>query len=476
MPLDPWERWLVIHAGELMANGWPRFRQVLVMVARQNGKTTLLMILSLYWMFVEAQPMILGTSNKLEYAKEPWAKAVELAENTPALRRLMPGGRANGITRGNSGVQFQTRQYRDPETRETVPVSRYKVGAANDNAGRSLTINRLVMDELRQLINFDAWSAASNACNAVMDAQIFCISNQGDDNAVVLDSLRTPAVAFIETGAGNPRLGIFEWSAPAGTAPDDVIGLAMANPNFNRRLDGEALVQDGIAARDAEDPRKLAKFLTEVMCMRVRTLNPGVNPTHWAACHPVGHVAPDLAPFRRRVALCLDVALDGSHATLVAAALLDDGLVHVEVVESWDGKGCLAAVRVDLPRLVAKIKPAVIGWFPNGPAAGLAADLAAKRKPGAPAWPPPGVKLEPIVADVVPACMGLATLVEAHGLRHPDDDLLNIHMSTAQKLYRGKEQWLFTRVGKTPISGAYATAGAVHLARTMKQRFGFGAA
>src|SRR5215207_10688358 len=27
-PLDPWQRWLVIHALEVLPSGWPRFRQV----------------------------------------------------------------------------------------------------------------------------------------------------------------------------------------------------------------------------------------------------------------------------------------------------------------------------------------------------------------------------------------------------------------------------------------------------------------
>jgi hypothetical protein len=69
-PLDPWERWLAIHAGELLPNGLPRFRHVLVIVARQNGKTWLLTVLALYWLFVEQVGLILSTSSALEYARE----------------------------------------------------------------------------------------------------------------------------------------------------------------------------------------------------------------------------------------------------------------------------------------------------------------------------------------------------------------------------------------------------------------------
>lgn len=40
-PLDPWQRYLIIHAGELdqgkeVKGGIPRFRQVLVLVSRQR--------------------------------------------------------------------------------------------------------------------------------------------------------------------------------------------------------------------------------------------------------------------------------------------------------------------------------------------------------------------------------------------------------------------------------------------------------
>jgi hypothetical protein len=37
-PLLPWQQWLVKHALELTPDGTYRFRTVLVLVARQNGK------------------------------------------------------------------------------------------------------------------------------------------------------------------------------------------------------------------------------------------------------------------------------------------------------------------------------------------------------------------------------------------------------------------------------------------------------
>ena len=49
---------------------------------------------------------------------------------------------------------------------------------------------------------------------------------------------------------------------------------------------------------------------------------------------------------------------------------------------------------------------------------------------------------------------------------HPKDPLLDQHIASAQKLHRG-DRWVFTRKGTGPIDGAYAAAGAVHLARLL---------
>jgi phage terminase large subunit-like protein len=45
-PLDPWQQWVAIHIGELQPDGRPRFRQALIIVARQNGKTHLCKVLA----------------------------------------------------------------------------------------------------------------------------------------------------------------------------------------------------------------------------------------------------------------------------------------------------------------------------------------------------------------------------------------------------------------------------------------------
>lgn len=442
-PLDPWQEWVVIHAGELLPDGRPRFRTVLILVARQQGKTHLLKVLSLYWLFVECQRLILSTSTNLDYAREVWQAACEMAEANDQLGDLVADiRRANG-----------------EQALVTVDGCRYKIAASNRKGGRSLTINRLVLDELREHSKWDAWNASTNATNAVPDAQIYCLSNQGDDTSIVLDSLRDAAVGYIESGQGDWRLGLFEYSAPQGSDPTDLQALAMANPQLGRRTDPDALLGAAIRAKNAGG-EELAGFKTEVMCMRVHLIDPAIDPDQWDA---VGTDAPiDLAAHRNRVALCVDVSLDGSHASLVAAAVVD-GKVHCEVVEAWDGQGCTKRLRAELPGIVKKVRPRALGWFPQGPAAAVAADLEGKAVRD---WPPRGVELQALTGELAQVCMGLAEQVTSGEIVHPNDPMLSAHVRASQKLRRG-DAWTFTRRGSSPIDATYALAGAVHLARSL---------
>lgn len=459
-PLDDWQRWAAIHGGELMPDGRPRFRFVLLLVARQNGKTELLVILTTYWLFgiehVADDFLVLGTSTKLEYAKESWEKALKVIQRTD-LARYMP---RNGVTRSHGEEQLVTSE-----------GARYKVAASNEEGGRSLTINRLVLDELRQHDSYAAHDAAVPATDAVPDAQVWGISNQGGDKAVVLNDLRESALAYIRTGVGDTRLGLFEWSADyaPGRLPDptDVHALAQANPNLNHpsgRNPLDALMGRAIRAKETGG-KVLAGFLTESMCVRVPTVDPAVDPVAWGRCCDPGPIPDEL---RRRVAFCLDVAMDGLHATLAAAAVLEDGRVRVETVRQWSGPDCTGQLRHDLPGVLTTARPRVLGWLPGGPAAAVAADLKAPRGARRPARMPVGLRVEEIRQEVTAVCMGFSALVASTGVAHSDDGLINAHVTGAERFWIG-DTWRFVRKGAGHCDTAYAVAGAAHLALTMPQ-------
>ena len=455
-PLDPWQQWQAIHAGELLPDGRPRFRIVLVLVARQNGKTTLPVILSLYWQFIEAVPLILGTSTKLDYAKESWQKAVKLAEKAPDLAELLPRPRWH---RDANGEQESWVSILDEDGKPTGDNSRYKIAASNAEGGRSLTIHRLILDELRQHHDYSAYDASEPTTTAVWDAQIWALSNAGDDNSVVLNDLRESALEFIETGEGDYRLGLFEWSAPEGADPRDLEALAMANPNLGRRIDPEALLAKAERAIK-KGGLALTGFQTENMCIRVKKMDPALDPAGWRDCA----IAGNLNGARSRIAACIDVAPDELHATLYAAAVMPNDRTRVDFVQAWEGAECTKQLRRDLPGILRRIQPQTLGWFPNGPAAAITADLA-KRKTRT-GWPPAGVTVTDIKAELPSVCMGFAEQVKARAIEHGDDPLLNAQAGPAERLKRG-DMWVFSRKGEGHVDAVYAAAGAAHLARTL---------
>ncbi|MBQ1042371.1 terminase [Micromonospora sp. C72] len=448
MPLDPWQEFAVVHAGELLEDGTPRFRKILILVSRQNGKTHLLVVLTAYWMFIEQHPMILGTSTKLAMAKESWTKMMKLVERTRALDHLR-------------NLKKWSRTAAGEEECFTLDGSRYKIAASNESGGRGLTLNRLVMDELRQHKDYAAWDAAVPAGSAVDDFQAWGISNAGSDASVVLNEQRELALKAIESGDTETDMCIMEWSAPEGASPLDLDALAQANPNLGRRIKHKALLGDAKRAVD-KGGDVLAGFLTENMCIRVPNMDGAIDPFAWGQQHVPGDLFSD--DLRSRIALCLDISPDRQHASLVAAAVLPDGRVRVDLVNAWEGSKATARLRRELPGLIQRIKPQAFGWMPKGPAAALAADL--KERKGVRGWPPAGIAVEEINAEVAAVCMGLAEQVETGQVVHANQPALNAHITGAEKLWNG-DVWRFSRKGEGHCDAAYAAAGAVHLARTL---------
>lgn len=452
-PLDPWQEFAVIHAGELLEDGTPRFSVVLIIVARQNGKTEIAVVLSLFWIFLWRCALVLGTSTKLDYARESWRKAVKLARKVPDLAAEIP---ARGGVRETNGEQEL--KVLDIEGNDY----RYKIAASNAEGGRSLSIDRLIMDELRQHKDYTAWDAAEPATSARIGSQIFALSNAGDDTSVVLNDKRAEAIAAIEAG-DETDLCILEWSAPEDADPLDLQALAQANPNLGYRKDAKRLLSNARrAVRTGGEA--LTGFKTESMCIRVKKLNPAIDPGAWSRCLVPG----SLDELRPRIAVCLDVAPDSQHVSLVAAAVMPDGRVRVEGIASWEGLGCTDKAARALPALLARVKPKTFGWFPAGPAAAMAATLADRRKQGRFGWPPPGVAVAEIRGETSAACMGFADLVTAEQVCHNGEPLLDDHVTGVEKLKRG-DAWLFARFGEGHADAAYAAAGATQLARTMPQ-------
>jgi hypothetical protein len=474
--LLPWQRWWLIHALELRPDGTFRFRTIVTLVARQQGKTWLLKVLALWAMYLGVARLVLGSAQSLDIARESWGGACEMVADQPELAAEV----AN--VRQANGEQCLT----------LTNGARYRITASTGKAGRGLSVDLLILDELREHRDWAAWAALSKTTMARPNALTVCISNAGDDRSVVLNQLRDAALAAItaaaerveagaddyyDRAAGDEGLALFEWSAPDGCELSDPRGWAAAMPGLGHGTITEAAVRSAMAT---DSP---AVFRTELLCQRVPTLDSAIDPAAWQACADRGG---SLAPVRTRVALCLDVSPDYAHVTLMGGARLDDGRVRLQMAGAWSGPDAVDQARRALPELIEAIGPAELGWFPNGPAASLAPDLRALRLRFRRAIPKyaqdEGSGVRRLVLDNEEefarlttslereACQALAVDVSGGRVVHGGDELVNAHIYGATKLRSG-DGWRFGRPldGGQHVDGAYAAAGANYLARLIPE-------
>lgn len=342
--LRPWQEWLLIHALELKEDGTYRFRRVIVLVARQNGKTLLASVLAAWWLFVDSErhpdrvlPVdfkIVGTAQNLDIAREPWSsvklwcdpepdtEAAELAA-VPLLQKL------TAKVSDTNGKEFILAE----------SLAHYEIRAAKNARGKPAA--RVLMDELREQQTWAAWNAVSQTTKAFWSGQLWGISNAGSAASVVLKAQREAALKLIAewdeyvssglmaaedyaNGLRDTSIGLFEWSAPDGCAKDDIDGILQANPSIGY---GAITVADCISDSNSMPD---ADYRTEVLCQWVTAqVDSYVDIKEWRAreVSPVNVIVPRDA----RTVWGVDVSFDRRHVWIAAAVELDDGQRLVQV-------------------------------------------------------------------------------------------------------------------------------------------------
>lgn len=326
--LMPWQEWLGIHAleviGDLDGDWHFRFRVIVVLVARQEGKSVFLKLLNLFFTYVLGTPLTVGTAQNLDIAEEVWADAVDLAEETPEL-----ADEIERVVRRNGAKALELKS-----------GERYKIVAASRKGGRGLSADLVTMDELREQQNWDAWGAVTKTTMARPNAQVWGFSNAGDASSVVLRHLRVQGhaacgdpdgiaaaiadkLADEDTGVDESGLAIFEWSAPPNCAVDDREAWAYANPSLGRGFKTER----ALASACATDPE--AVFRTECLCQWVESVAPCPFPDgSWeAGADPDSEI-----PRTEALHFGVDMSADRSKTAIAVCGMRADGLWHVELV------------------------------------------------------------------------------------------------------------------------------------------------
>ena len=312
--LYPWQEWALIHALEIvgdLSDSWHfRFRIVLFLISRQNGKTVLSEVIASFFLNVLMVPNIFGTSLSLEKAEEVWEAVIRDQEEIPEL-----SADVTRISRTNGKKSLELSGGR-----------KYKVGAPTRRAGRGDSNDLVMLDEIREHRDWETWSAAAASTNAKPNGLTVCFSNAGDPDSIVLRQLRSQALGQTANLGGDVdsnTLGLFEWSAPEGAATDDLEALAQANPAMGYGL----LTERALMANRGTFPE--SKFRAECMCQQVETiLPPPFQDGAWDAGTDVSSFIAVDAP----VFYGIDLSQDRRWTSIGACGLRQDGNWHIEVV------------------------------------------------------------------------------------------------------------------------------------------------
>lgn len=351
--LHPWQEWFLIASLELALGSYAsddlpvlRYKTVLLLVARQNGKSfimsTRLLWRMLMWDGPEDEPsLILGAAHKLSAAEEILDLSVN-AMNRSAARRYV--GRKSNV----NGNKFL----------ELTNGSRYKCEAASDDGGRGLSVTDLAFDELRQQRDWESWSALTNTTNARFSSQTIAVSNAGTGKSAVLRGLRKQGLEriadwekYVESGlksieefanSHDTTMGLFEWSAPDDCDIHDRDGWAQANPSMGHEDEnGVAYVtEDMIASKAAlvgkggDDGVPEHVFRTEILCQWVVASADGPFPVEVVdECTDNESSFDESSP----LVLAVDTSHDRSMSYLAVAGYRPDGVPMVEVIAQRAG-------------------------------------------------------------------------------------------------------------------------------------------
>ena len=336
--LHPWQRWLLIHAFEVIDDpeeGWRlRFRTVIVEVGRQNGKTTIGCVVALFFLYQLEVGLVLGTAQDVSNAEDTWQSCVDMAQGNDQLADAI-----KHVWYTNGSKRLQLAGGRD-----------YRVRASNRKAGRGKSADLVLLDELREHQTWDAWAALSKTGIARKNSLMWCMSNAGDGTSVVLRHFRLRAHAQLgdpdgivaemgtsetipDESADGSALAIFEWSADPKADTADVTAWSQANPSLGYTIDLSAL-----KAAHADDPEDV--FKTECLCQWITA---AVDPPFPVDAWDAGKDEKSRIWKESPLWWGVDIAADRTRASIAVCGRRKDGSWHVELVEYRSGTGWLAS-------------------------------------------------------------------------------------------------------------------------------------
>ena len=429
--LMEWQRFVCIHGHKIRADGRWAHSELGLIMARQQGKSTLMMLRILTGMFVWGEGLQLASAHRLTTSLETFRQIVGLIEKNPRLEKEVK----------------KIRWQHGAEEIELFGNRRFVVKAAN-NAARGLSKPETIhLDELREYKDEDAWSSMRYSMMAAKNPQVWIYSSAGDQHSVILNKLRERAIA--SATSGDP-IGWFEWSAE----PDAPILLpsgeinwsafAQANPSL-----GITIHPDNLKAV-INDPPDIVR--TEVLAQWVDTINSAIDAQKWGLCQsepiPLDPEAPTW--------LGLDLSPDRKFGALVATQKLSGERFNLVLLHTWSNDYSIndLAVANDIAPYVRKYNTQTVAYSKR------TAQAVASR------LVPAGIPITDMDGAIyAESCDRWLGAINSHRLQHGGQDELTQQTLSAAKLPYGDGSWIIgRRASRVAVCAAVASALATYFA------------
>jgi phage terminase large subunit-like protein len=423
--LMEWQRYVCIHGHKVRADGRWAHSELGLIMARQQGKSTLMMLRILTGMFVWGEGLQLASAHRLTTSLETFRQIVGLIETHTKLEKEVK----------------KIRWQHGAEEIELFGNRRFVVKAAN-NAARGLSKPETIhLDELREYKDEDAWSSMRYSMMAAKNPQVWIYSSAGDQHSVILNKLRERALASATT---NDPIGWFEWSAE----PDAPILLpsgemnwsafAQANPSL-----GITIHPDNLKAV-INDPPDIVR--TEVLAQWVDTINSAIDAQKWAMCQI------DAIPLdpEQPTWLGLDLSPDRKFGALVAAQRLSGERFYIQLLHTWSNDYSLndLAVANDIAPYVRKYNTQTVAYSKRTSQA-VASRLASA-----------GIQTTDMDGGIyAESCDRWLGAINSHRLQHSGQEELTQQTLSAAKLPFGDGSWIIgRRASRVAVCASVASA------------------
>ena len=301
LQLDCWQRALINHVLERYPADWPvvelrghlRYRQVIISMARQNGKSLLGAIFALFGLLQHvAGPSVVGLATSVEQANVVYQRVRYAVDNDAALGRRLKATGTRGIVRRDGSGSYQVK----PSLTEGL---------------QSVPITMAVADELH-LMKRVQWDSIVQGQRAQAAALVAGITTAGDDESELL--LHLYEVADRAIAGHRERFGAFIWEAPAGSSIWTPGAMEAASPGI-----ASGRIQLETARTDIQD-----------------------QPLPDQQRYGLNQFIVQLAPW-----FPIDKWLNAPHTTGLDPDDQDDVVIGVARTESWEYATLVAAAKTD---------------------------------------------------------------------------------------------------------------------------------